>query len=84
MGAIELRSAYDRIQLIVDWIKHHPQGGPMAQAIQIYTTMGKRIRERVYAKMDHYPEDFEFPRARITGKESEKMFKPTEHQPRLM
>ncbi len=55
----------------------------MQQAILLYRTVGEAIRRKVHSETGHYPEEFPFPRGRITGDESDNLFKLTDHQPTL-
>lgn len=82
MGAVELSYVYMRIQMIIELVRETP-GGTMDEALDLYFQVGEAIRHKVYDDLGHYPEEFPTPRGRITGKEPQSKFKPTEHQPTL-
>jgi len=82
MGAIELAYVYERITMMIALLKAS-ESGTSQQAIDLYELVGSSIRAKVLAEMGHYPEQFPIPRGRITGKESEQQFKPTDYQPPL-
>lgn len=79
MGAVELRYVYQRIMMMIEALKQIPSG-PVEQALALYQDIGEKIRIKILTGMGHYPEHFPIPRDRITGKESERQFKPTEYQ----
>jgi hypothetical protein len=82
MGAIELSYVYERITAMIALLKSL-KSGTSQQAIELYEQIGNTIWAKVFAEMGHYPEQFPIPRGRITGRESERQFKPTEYQPPL-
>lgn len=82
MGAIELSYVYERIQMMIEALASQLRG-TMDDALALYEEVGEAIRSKVYAEMGYWPEEFPVPSDRITGEESDELFKPTNHQPTL-
>jgi hypothetical protein len=74
MGAVELSYIYERIQAMIAILESVP-GGTMDDAITLYEEVGDAIRQKVHADLGHWPEEFPVPRDRITGEESDDLFK---------
>lgn len=81
-GAIELSYVYERIMMITNKLESEARG-TMADAILLYRQVGEIIRQKVFTETGHFPEEFPFPRGRITGRENPEQFKLSDHQPPL-
>src|SRR5271165_2275286 len=84
MGAIELSYNLQRIDTMAEFLQEATQEEVSLQDILIvYQGIGSDIRQRVYAEMGHWPEKFPIPSDRITGEESDDLFKLADYQPPL-
>jgi hypothetical protein len=55
----------------------------MEDALELYYEIGEEIRQKIYADLGYWPEEFSVPGDRISGDESDDLFKLTDHQPTL-
>lgn len=84
MGAIELSYNLQRINLMDDALSQLIGiDSTLKDILDLYRGVGDDIRQKVYAEMGHWPEEFPVPRDRITGDESDDLFKLVDYQPPL-
>jgi len=83
MGAIELSYVYERVMMMIDELQLLSHGGSAQEAIDLYEQVGNIIRQKVFAEIGHYPEEFPIPYGRITGDEKQNQFTLVDHQPPL-
>jgi hypothetical protein len=82
MGAIELSYVCLRIMKMIEYLETLPRG-TMHEALDLYEEIGEEIRLKVYTEMGHWPEEFPVPRGRMSGDESDDLFKLSDYQPPL-
>ena len=84
MGAIELSYNLERIEVMREALNNLDRDEETLQSIlALYEAIGDEIRQKIFTDMGHWPEEFPVPYDRITGNESDNLFKLLDHQPTL-